>query len=228
MKPKKISKSWLGAGIISAIAASLCCITPVATLILGISASAFSWIEPIRPYLIALSIGVLFFAWYIKLKPAKNDTDCNCETTSGNSFLQSKAFLAIVSVFAMLIIAFPLYAQIFYSTPKVASATIGVDDDHRQQVKFKIQGMTCEACERHIDSELSKVAGVLAYETSYADKSSLVTFDPSKVNVKTIEKAISKTGYKVKGNEYIGRSAELPAQSCTTSELKNKSCCKKN
>ena len=80
----KSSGTFTGAGVLTAIAASLCCITPVIALLAGGSSVAanFSWIEPARPYLIGLSIAVLTFAWYLKLKPTKtNDMDCNCETT---------------------------------------------------------------------------------------------------------------------------------------------------
>jgi mercuric ion transport protein len=51
-------KKLVGTTIITAITASLCCITPVLALIAGTSgiASTFSWIEPFRPYLIALTI----------------------------------------------------------------------------------------------------------------------------------------------------------------------------
>ena len=74
----KSSGTFTGAGVFTAIAASLCCITPVIALLAGSSSIAanFSWIEPARPYLIGLSIAVLAFAWYLKLKPAKtNDMD---------------------------------------------------------------------------------------------------------------------------------------------------------
>ena len=200
----KSSSTFTGAGVLSAIAASLCCITPVIALLAGSSSIAanFSWIEPARPYLIGLSIAVLAFAWYLKLKPAKtNDMDCNCETTKKASFLQSKTFLGIVTVFAILMMTFPLYAKVFYPKPK-AQATLAMVDN-KQQVKFTIQGMTCEACEEHVNNELSKVNGVLAYKTSYANRSSLVTFDKSKVDEKTIEAAINKTGYKVKSYDFM-------------------------
>lgn len=195
----KSTGTFTGAGVLSAIAASLCCITPVIALLAGSSSIAanFSWIEPARPYLIGLSVVVLVFAWYLKLKPAKtNDMDCNCETTKKVSFFQSKTFLAIVTVFAILMMSFPLYATIFYPKPTKQAAVVATVDD-KQQVKFTIQGMTCAGCEAHVNSELSKVNGVVAYETSYATRSSLVTFDKSKVDVKTIEAAINKTGYKV-------------------------------
>ncbi len=192
--------TFTSAGLLSAFAASLCCITPVIALLAGSSSIAanFSWIEPARPYLIGLSIAVLTFAWYQKLKPAKTkDMDCNCEATKKASFLQTKTFLGIVTLFAVLMMTFPLYAKMFYPKPKVQAGTVAAVNN-KQQVKFSIQGMTCEGCEEHVNNELSKVSGVLAYKTSYETRNSLVTFDGSKVNVKTIEAAINKTGYTVK------------------------------
>jgi mercuric ion transport protein len=197
--------TYTGVTLLSAFAASLCCITPVIALLAGSSSIAanFSWLEPARPYLIGLSIAVLAFAWYVKLKPAKTtDMDCNCETTKKASFLQSKRFLSIVTLFAILMMAFPLYAKMFYPRPKVQATTLGVVDN-KQQVKFTIQGMTCEGCEEHVNNELSKVSGVIAYKTSYASKNSMVTFDKSKVDVTKIEAAINKTGYKVKQYKLI-------------------------
>lgn len=121
--------TYLSAGLLSAFAASLCCITPVIALLAGSSSIAanFSWIEPARPYLIGLSIAVLAFAWYVKLKPAKTtDVDCNCETTKKPSFRQSKTFLGIITLFAILMMTFPLYAKMFYPKPQVQTAAVAV------------------------------------------------------------------------------------------------------
>ena len=200
--------TYTSAGLLSALAASLCCITPVIALLAGSSSIAanFSWIEPARPYLIGLSIAVLAFAWYVKLKPIKtNDMDCNCETTKKASFLQSKTFLSIVTLFAILMMTFPLYAKVFYPKPKVQATALAAIDN-KQQVKFTIQGMSCAGCELEVNNELSKVSGVIAYKTSYANKSSLVTFDKSKVDVKTIAAAINKTGYTVKSYDVMNAS----------------------
>ncbi len=201
----KSPSTFTGAGVLSAIAASLCCITPVVALLAGSSSIAanFSWIEPARPYLIGLSLAVLALAWYVQLKPTKTkDMDCNCEPKKKASFLQSKTFLSIVTIFAILMMTFPLYAKVFYPKPKVHSATVAVVDN-KQQAKFIIQGMTCEGCEEHVNNELSKVNGVLTYKTSYANRNSIVSFDGSKVDAKTIEAAINKTGYKVKEYKLI-------------------------
>ena len=68
MNTKSKSGKLAGASILSAVAASLCCITPVLALISGASgvASTFSWLEPFRPYLLGITIFVLAFAWYQK------------------------------------------------------------------------------------------------------------------------------------------------------------------
>jgi copper chaperone CopZ len=194
----------------------------------------FSWIEPARPYLIGISILVLGFAWYFKLKPAKtNNMDCNCEIKKP-TLLQSKTFLSVMTVFAALMMVFPLYAGIFNPKPKIQSAIIA-NTDNKKQIKFIIQGMTCAGCEVEVNNELSKVNGVLAYKTSYADKSSLVTYNATKVNVKEIQAAIGKTGYTVKGYEMVNATSVgsdkdsicSKNRSCTDG-AKSKSCCQKN
>jgi copper chaperone CopZ len=63
--------------------------------------------------------------------------------------------------------------------------------------------MSCESCEAEVNNEIAKVNGVLTYQTSYATHSSVVSFDKSKVDVKAIDAAISNSGYKVKGYEYV-------------------------
>ncbi len=203
----KSSGTFTGAGVLTAIAASLCCITPVIALLAGSSSIAanFSWIEPARPYLIGLSLSVLAFAWYLKFKSGKtNNIDCNCESTVNTSFLQSKTFLALITVFAILMMIFPLYAKLFYPKPKVQPSTVTTIDS-KQQVKFIIQGMTCKGCEEHVNNELSKVRGVLIYKTSYADKCSVVTFDKSEVDIKAIKTAINKTGCTVKDYQLLNQ-----------------------
>jgi copper chaperone CopZ len=123
--------------------------------------------------------------------------------------------------------AFPLYAKMFYPKPKVKAATLAAVNN-KQQAKFCIEGMTCEGCEEHVNNELSKVNGVIAYKTSFAAKSSLVTFDKSKVGVKTIEAAINKTGYTVKGYELMNSQATAQTinkeKECSST---SKSCCQK-
>ncbi len=193
---KSGSKTWI-AGLLTAAAASLCCITPVLALFSGATgiASTFSWLEPYRSYLIGLTAAVLAFAWYQKLKPKKADIDCACEEDKP-SFWQTKTFLAIVTALAILLMAFPKYSHIFY--PKTEKKEIiVVYKSSIQQVKLNIKGMTCETCTETINLALSKVPGVLEYKTEFKDGSSTIKFDNSKINEQAIVNAVNETGYKV-------------------------------
>ncbi len=192
----KSESKLLGAGLLTAIAASLCCITPVLALVAGTSglASTFSWLEPARPYFIGLTILVLGFAWYQKLKP-KKQIDCNCETEEKPKFIQTKMFLGIVTVFAGLMLAFPMYAHIFY--PKTEKQVIVVDKSNIQTVEFTISGMTCASCEEHVNHEVNKLKGIINSNASYEKGNAIVEFDNSQTNITEIEKAINSTGYSV-------------------------------
>lgn len=192
----KKNKGWI-AGIFAAFAASLCCITPLLAFLGGASglASSFSWIEPYRPYLIGLTVALFAFAWYQKLKPIKK-VDCDCETDNKKPFWQSKQFLAMITVVAGLLIAFPYYAKVFYPKPQQTKIIV-VDKSNIQQAEFKIKGMTCESCTEHVNNEISKVKGVIDFKTSYEKANSTVKFDNSKTSIDSIASAIKSTGYKV-------------------------------
>jgi copper chaperone CopZ len=192
----KTDSKLIGAGLLTAITASLCCITPVLALIAGTSgiASTFSWLEPFRPYFIGLTILMLGFAWYQKLKP-KKQIDCNCDKEEKPKFIQSKIFLGLGTAFIILMLALPRYSSAFY--PKTEKQIILVDKANIQKMEFTISGMTCASCEEHVNNEVNKLTGILKSNTSYQNGKALIEFDNSKTNIPEIEKAINSTGYSV-------------------------------
>lgn len=198
MEASKTSSKAACAGILTAIAASICCITPVLALIAGTSgiASTFSWIEPLRPYLIGLTILVLVFAWYQKLKPKlKAETDCACEEDEKPSFWQSKKLLAFVTLFSGLMLAFPYYSDIFYTRPN--KEIVYVQQGNVVDEAFVVEGMTCTGCEYHVQSEVNKLDGIVSVKASYGAGNTIVKYDRTKVSEEQIIKAINSTGYKV-------------------------------
>ena len=191
----KSNNKIAGVGLLTAIAASLCCITPVIALVAGTSgmASTFSWMEPARPYLIGFTILTLGFAWYQKLKPQK-EVDCNCETDEKKSFMQSKLFLVIITVFAAVMLTFPYYSHVFYDN-EVSGTSINAE--YAQKSEFTIDGMTCESCEEHVTHELLQLEGIGTVDVSYDKGNAVVEFDKNKTNEDEITKAINATGYRV-------------------------------
>lgn len=198
METGKTSNKAAYAGILTAIAASLCCITPVLALIAGTSgiASTLSWVEPFRPYLIGLTIIVLVFAWYRKLRPkTQEEIDCACEDDAKPSFLQSKIFLFIVTAFAGLMLAFPYYSNMFYARPN--KEVVYVSRSNIVKHIFDVEGMTCAGCEAHVESKVNKLDGILSVKATYEGATTVVEYDKAKVDLAAIRKAINNTGYKV-------------------------------
>ena len=192
----KTDKIFISTGLLAAFTASLCCITPLLAFIAGTSglATTFSWLEPLRPYLIGLTIFVLGFAWYLKLKP-KKQLDCSCEKDEKIPFTQSKMFLGIITLFAVVMLAFPYYSGIFY--PTTEKQIIIVDQSNIREIEFTISGMTCASCGEHVNSEVNKLTGIISSDASYENKNAVVKFDDSKTNIDEIENAINATGYLV-------------------------------
>jgi len=185
----------ISAGVFTAIAASVCCIVPVVALVAGSGAmaSSFSWIAPARPYMIGLTVALLGFAWYQKLKKPQVIDDCGCDKKP--LFFQSKMFLLSVTLFAALVIAFPFYAKAFF--PKKEKTSVTVEKSNIQTVELNIKGMGCEACEQEIDHEVNKLPGIVRSTVSYKNKKAVIQFDISKTTLKDITDAVNATGYKV-------------------------------
>nr|WP_255695708.1 mercuric transport protein MerTP [Rhodohalobacter sp. 614A] len=184
----------MGAGLFAAFLASLCCVTPVAAFLAGISgvASTFSWIEPFRPFLIGITVLLVGFAWYQKLKP-RWDPECACEENP--SFWQTKGFLSIITVLTALLLAFPYYSEAFF--PKQNQQVVYVQKSQVQTITLDIEGMTCTGCEATVKNAASSVDGVLEADASYDTRKATVKYDKSKTNRETITAAINKTGFTV-------------------------------
>lgn len=223
IKTDNNAKVASGVGLFAALAASLCCITPVLVLLAGASgaASAFSWLDPARPFLIALAIAALGFAWYKTLKANSAeacDTDGKC-VTEKKSFLASRTFLTIVTIAAVVLMAFPYYGKIFY--PKSNNQTVVVSSEDVQQVSFKVSGMTCASCEETIKLSVNKLPGIIETKVDYKSGKTSVKYDGTKTNKVAIIDAINATGYKA-GDEITSQIAIPNAQRI---DVRKRSCC---
>ena len=195
MKTEKTSKNAAYTGLFAAVAASSCCIPPVIALIAGVggSASALSWMEPFRPYLIGLAVIAIGYAWYAYLKPKKAD-DC-CEVDAKPKWYQTKGFLVGITLFATVSIAFPYYAHIFY--PDNKKEVVIVNQSNIQTLNFDVKGMTCASCEEHVKHAVNELDGIVNVEASFETGNAEVKFDDTKTSKDEIVKAIDATGYKV-------------------------------
>ena len=201
MENEKNNTKLMAAGIIAALGASLCCITPVLALVAGVggAASAFAWLDPFRPYFIGLTGIVLAFAWYQQLKLKKEVLACACEDDQKKKpFVQSKTFLAIATALALLLLSFPYFSGSFFPEPAKEAVAAVAQPVELQQAQLHIEGMTCGGCESSVNHALSSKEGVLEATASYEEGIAKVTYDPALVTPEVLKKAIEEeVGYTV-------------------------------
>ena len=94
------------------ILASACCIGPVVFAILGVSGAALAQrLEPLRPYLLVLTYGLLGGAFYLTYRA--REPDCGpgqeCELPRVNR--AGKAMLWVAAIVVVLSTTFPWYAE---------------------------------------------------------------------------------------------------------------------
>ena len=212
MENKENSTKLMAAGVITALGASLCCITPVLAVVAGIggAASAFAWLDPFRPYFIGFTGIVLAFAWYQQLKPQKEALACDCEDDQKKKpFVQSKTFLGIATAIALLLLSFPYFSDSFFPEPANKVVAAVSQPAQFQQASLRIEGMTCGGCESSVNHALSSKEGVLEAKASYEEGIARVTYDPALVTPEVLKRAIEEeVGYTVPKVELIDTKKE--------------------
>lgn len=198
----KSYKLFTNSAVVTAVLASLCCITPVLAVLAGLGslASFFSFMEPLRPFFIGFTVIVLGLAFYNVYKPKKvDDIDCACDTpddTGEKKFTHSKTFLWIVAIVALLFITFPYYSGAFFASSTAAPSSL---NSQPAKVALNIEGMTCTGCEQAVNHALKSQPGVFRAESNYKTGLAVVEYDSAKVDVNQLKQAVEKqAGYTVK------------------------------
>ncbi len=61
---------------------------------------------------------------------------------------------------------------------------------------FKVEGMTCEHCQKSIEEGLKEMAGVGSAKVSLKKSSAQIIYDPQEVTLDAVSKKIEELGYK--------------------------------
>jgi copper chaperone CopZ len=200
---ENLNRPLLGAGVLAAIASSLCCIVPVIAAVGSVSgiAASFSWLEPARPFLIGFTILVLSFAWYQHINSKRAGAECDCEEDKP-SFLQSTKFLGVITVFAGFMLALPYYSGVVFSG--TVNTGMEVSTENILEARLEIDGMTCDGCEHHVNQSLVEQEAVIEASSSYQEGIATVKFDKSRTSLKALSKVVeTETGYTVTHQEIV-------------------------
>lgn len=114
-RPWTVAASVLAAAA-AAVGASACCAGPLLLVLLGVGGawgSSLMALEPYQPYFIAATLAFLGFAFHrLYVRPAQCAPGAACAIAGTRT--RQKALFWAVSLFAVALVALPLYAPAFY------------------------------------------------------------------------------------------------------------------
>jgi len=64
-------------------------------------------------------------------------------------------------------------------------------------IEIKISGMACAGCSGAVEKALSRLEGVSCAKVDLAKKTAYVNYNPAKVSIDGLKKAVEDAGYKV-------------------------------
>ncbi|MDI3480500.1 MAG: copper chaperone [Tepidanaerobacteraceae bacterium] len=68
----------------------------------------------------------------------------------------------------------------------------------RSDITLKVEGMSCAHCKKAVETSVGALPGIFKVEAEVSHGKVDVSFDPSKVKLDDIKKAIEDAGYDVK------------------------------
>ncbi len=189
-----------GGSVVSAVVASACCWLPLIHIAFGLSAGGVSsWFGQWRPLFLVVAAVLLcvgFYLIYLRKPACEPGSVCAVPNPKLRRFNRVMFWLATVAVVGFSF--FPNYVGYFVvGTATAESSAAGANT---VAVTLHIEGMTCEACATHIQSELMKVPGVKTAAVSYSEGQAAVTTDAtSPASRNSLVEAVQRAGYQVTG-----------------------------
>jgi len=192
-------RAFIGASLLAAVAASLCCILPIVFALGGfaiVGASAF--FESLRPYFLAATFALLGAGFYLAYRKPKQvcEPGSACARPQGNRF--GRIGLWIATALAVAFAAFPYYSGTvanFLLSDGSVKASPAQRASGLQHVSFAVRGMYCQACAKAVETKLMNLTGVRKASVSYETGRAEVVYDAGTVALEQLEKAIQDAGY---------------------------------
>src|SRR5271157_938467 len=86
--------------------------------------------------------------------------------------------------------------------------------EKKKKAELKISGMTCATCAVNIEESLSKLENVSKVQVNFGTDTAHVEYDPSKVTLGDLEKAVKGVGYEVVNREAVIRVGGMVCATC--------------
>jgi mercuric transport protein len=180
------------AAVVAAFAASLCCVLPLALVLLGVGGawvSGLTALETYRPIFTVLALGCLGLAFFLVYR---SRAFCDPACADPRRTRISRTLLWLITPLVIVLLAAP------YVLPYVLA---GQETDARstpgelRQVVLDVEGMTCPVCPVTVRKSLTALNGVVGVEVTLEPPEAIVRYDPAKVSVEDFLQATKDAGY---------------------------------
>lgn len=183
-------------GIVSVFLGSLCCLVPLALIVLGLTTIGLSaFFVTYHWYFQGASIAIVGAAWFFFLRESRKarrlGTRVHREKSTRITLIAASLIVAFFFVFA----SYGVIAR--HVLPSGGEAVFGTDVDG-SLVTISVKGMTCATCTFSIQQGLKKIDGVLIADASLARESVTVKYDPEQTTIQKMVDTINGIGYKAK------------------------------
>jgi len=185
--------------VIAAVAASICCIGPLAALTLGAgSLAAASGLEKWRPLFLGVTFVLLGVAWYLTYRKPKAEACADGTTCAARPGAKGeKVVLWVATALAVALAALPLYAgavaRLLHPEGAGPARSAGAKV---ASLKVKVPSMDCAACAVNIQRALRKEEGVARAEVVFKTKEAVIEYDPARISPEKVIAVIDETGFK--------------------------------
>jgi len=192
-------KAFIGASLLAAVAASLCCVLPIVFAVGGfaiVGASAF--FESLRPYFLIATFALLGVGFYLAYRKSKRACEPGSTCARPQVSRLGRIGLWIATVVVIAFASFPYYSGAvanFLLSDGSVKAFAGQPASAVQHVTFPVRGMYCPACAKGVESKLMNLPGVREASVSYEQGRAEIVYDSRTVKPEQLEKAIQDAGY---------------------------------
>lgn len=183
---------WLaGSSVLTAVFASACCWLPLAAALAGASAGGMAFaLGKARPWLLGGSAVFLGAAFWLSYRRPACEPGCECDTPPPVRRRDRVALWFGAVVLAASALSPSLFGLLPAGPSVAVAGAVGVT--------LPVEGMTCETCERAVESSLRKVPGVVSARASTSEAQAVVSVAAGEhVPREALVTAVTQAGYRV-------------------------------
>jgi copper chaperone CopZ len=181
-------------GILGAFAATLCCVGPLVPILLGLGgATALFGLDRYKPWFIGLGLLILALASWFAVR--KQNRCCAVKSTARN--VKTVATIFGIGIGAYLLLQFAVVPAL----SSIASSQVAAAHGNAnrvaggQEVKLKIDGMTCAGCAVGVESAFLEIPGVSSAKVDWKTGEATVRIDPENAQPADLLKAKVESQY---------------------------------